>query len=508
MAQAPFPFRIVPPDAHNLELAENVHPARWTNPEPARRYNLVVIGAGTAGLVTAAGAAGLGAKVALVERNLMGGDCLNFGCVPSKALIRAARAAAEIRRARAMGIEAGVAAIDFARVMERMRRLRAELSRNDSAARFSGLGVDVFFGDARFAARDRVAVDGKTLVFRRAAIATGARPAAPPIAGLAEAGYLTNETVFSLTELPRRLAVIGGGPIGCELAQAFARFGAQVTILEAMPRILNREDSDAAELVRAALVRDGVEIAAGCGVARIEKRNGERLIEFIQDGAQRRLVADEILLGAGRLPNIDGMGLEAAGVEYDRQAGVRVNDRLQTSNPRIYAAGDVCTTARFTHMADAMARIVIRNALFFGRARASALAIPSCTYTDPEIAHVGIYESEAAARGIALRTFVRQFAEVDRAVLDGDTEGFARAHVLASNGRIAGATIAGRHASEMISEVAVAMSAGMTLGALAGVIHPYPTHAEALRHLGDAYNRARLTPSLKRLFERWFRLSR
>jgi pyruvate/2-oxoglutarate dehydrogenase complex dihydrolipoamide dehydrogenase (E3) component len=507
MAQAPLPFRIIPADAHNLALAENVHPARWINPEPAPRYNLVVVGAGTAGLVTAAGAAALGAKVALVERNLMGGDCLNFGCVPSKALIAASRAAAEIRRTDAMGVQAGTAAIDFARVMERMRRLRAELSRNDSAARFASLGVDVFFGDARFGARNRVMVDGRTLVFRRAAIATGARPAAPPIAGLAETGYLTNETVFSLTAMPRRLAVIGGGPIGCELAQAFARFGAQVTILEALPRILNREDADAAELVHAALIRDSVEIVTGCAIVRAERRGGEKSIEFTQDGSRRRLLADEILIGAGRAPNVDGMGLEAAGVEYD-QAGVRVNDRLQTSNPRIYAAGDVCTPAKFTHMADAMARIVIRNALFFGRARASALAIPSCTYTHPEIAHVGMYESEAEARGIRLHTFVRQFAEVDRAVLDGDTEGFAKALVLASNGRIAGATIVGRHASEMISEVAVAMSAGMKLGALADVIHPYPTHAEALRKLGDEYNRTRLTPSLKRTFERWFRLTR
>jgi pyruvate/2-oxoglutarate dehydrogenase complex dihydrolipoamide dehydrogenase (E3) component len=508
MAQAPLPSRIIPADAHNLELAKNVHPARWANPEPAPRYNLVVVGAGTAGLVTAAGAAGLGARVALIERNLMGGDCLNFGCVPSKALIRAARAAAEITTASAMGVAADPPAIDFARAMERLRRVRADLSRNDSAARFEGLGVDVFFGEACFVARDRIAVDGRVLLFRRAVIATGARPVAPPIAGLAEAGYLTNETIFSLTEMPRRLAIIGGGPIGCELAQAFARLGAQVTILEAMPRILNREDFDAAELVRGAIARDGAEIVTGCAIARVEKRGGEKLIEFTREGASRRIVADEILIGAGRAPNVEGIGLEAAGVEYDPQGGLRVDDRLRTTNPRIYAAGDVCTSARFTHMADAMARIAIRNALFLGRARASALAIPSCTYTDPEIAHIGIYESEAEARGVRLRTFTHQFAEVDRAVIDGDAEGFARVHVLASSGRIAGATIVGRHASEIISEVAVAMRAGMTLAALADVIHPYPTHAEALRKLGDAYNRARLTPSLKRIFERWFRLSR
>lgn len=508
MAQAPFPPRILPADAHDRELAENVHPPGWINPEPAGRYNLVVVGAGTAGLVTAAGAAGLGARVALIERDLMGGDCLNFGCVPSKALIRAARAAAEIERASAMGVNAGAPRVDFARVMERMRRVRAGLSRNDSAARLKSLGVDVFFGEGRFVARDRIAVDGRTLHFRRAAICTGARPAAPAIAGLAAAGYLTNETIFGLTTMPPRLAIIGGGAIGCEIAQAFARLGAHVTILEALPRILIREDPDAAELVRAALARDGVEIAAGCAIARVEERGGGKLIEFTSGGISREILADEILVGAGRVPNVEGIGLDAAGVEYDRQGGVRVNDRLRTTNSRIYAAGDVCAAARFTHTADAMARIVIRNALFFGRARASALAIPSCVYTDPEIAHIGLYETDARAQGIELRTFTHLFADVDRAVLDGDAEGFARVHVRASGGRIVGATVAGRHAGEMIPEIAVAMRAGMTLGALADVIHPYPTYSEALRKLGDAYNRARLTPALKRIFERWFRLSR
>jgi pyruvate/2-oxoglutarate dehydrogenase complex dihydrolipoamide dehydrogenase (E3) component len=351
-------------------------------------------------------------------------------------------------------------------------------------------------------------VDGVSLMFKCAAICTGARASAPPIPGLADAGYLTNETVFSLTEMPRRLAIIGGGPVGCELAQAFARLGASVTLLEALPRILNREDADAAEIVRAALARDGVEIFAGCAIGRVEKRGGEKLIEFATGGSSRRIAADEILVSAGRTPNVDGIGLEAAAVEYDPRSGVRVDHRLRTTNPRIYAAGDVCAAAMFTHAADAMARIVIRNALFFGRARASALAIPSCVYTDPEIAHVGVDETEADASGIRLRTFTIPFAEVDRAVLDGHAEGFARIHVRAASGRIAGATIVGNHASEMISEVAVAMRAGITLGALASVIHPYPTYAEALHKLGDAYNRARLTPLLKRVLERRFRLLR
>jgi pyruvate/2-oxoglutarate dehydrogenase complex dihydrolipoamide dehydrogenase (E3) component len=505
MAAAPFP--ITPPDLYNRRLAENARPAGWVNPEPAPRYNLVVVGAGTAGLVTAAGAAGLGAKVALVERHLMGGDCLNYGCVPSKALIRASRAAAEVGRATAMGVQASPVKVNFAKVMERMRQLRADLSRNDSASRFSSLGVDVFFGEARFSGPHSVEVGGKSLNFKRAVIATGSRAATLPIPGLKEAGYLTNETVFSLTELPPRLAVIGGGPIGCELAQALRRFGAEVSLLEVMPQILIREDRDAAERIQKAMVRDGVNIITGCKIMGIEKHGGEKLIHFEREGESGEICADEILLGVGRAPNVEGLGLEAAGVKYD-QNGIEVNDKLQTANPHIYAAGDICTAYKFTHMADAMARIVIRNALFLGRARASTLTIPWCTYTDPEIAHVGLYEHKAKSRGISVRTFVQELAEVDRAVLDGETDGFVKVHVLEGTARIVGATIVASHASEIISELVVAMTGKIGLGALASVTHPYPTQAEAIRKIGDAYNRTRLTPFVKRMFENWFTWTR
>jgi len=480
---------LAPPDPHNLRLTANVHPAGWVNLEPAPRYNLVVIGAGTAGLVTAAGAAGLGAKVALVERDFMGGDCLNFGCVPSKAMLRAARTAAEMRGAPRMGV--------------RMRRLRTQLSANDSAERFQRLGVDVFLGEARFAGPDSVEADGKTLRFKRAAITTGARAAELPIPGLKQAGYLTNETVFSLTELPRRLAVIGGGPLGCELAQAFRRFGAEVTILEAMPQILIREDRDAAVRVEAALVRDGVDVLTGCNITGIEKRAGEKLIRFERAGAPAELAFDETLVGVGRAPMVDGLNLEAAGVEYDRQNGVKVDDHLRTTNPRIFAAGDICTPYKFTHMADAMARIVIRNALFFGRRRASALTIPWCTYTDPEIAHVGLYEADARARGIRVATFVQELGAVDRAVLDGATEGFVKVHVYEGSDRIAGATVVASHASEIISQLTLAVTQRIGLGALAEMIYLYPTQAEAIKKVADAYNRTRLTPFLKRMFEKW-----
>jgi pyruvate/2-oxoglutarate dehydrogenase complex dihydrolipoamide dehydrogenase (E3) component len=495
--------RFASADEHDARLLANVHPAGWINPEPAARYNLVVIGAGTAGLVAAAGAAGLGARVALAERRLMGGDCLNFGCVPSKALIRASRVCGAITRAPEYGIAPAAAAhAEFGAVMERMRRLRAELSANDSATRFKSLGVDVFLSDARFVGRDAAEVGGKRLNFSRALVATGARPAAPPIPGLAESGFLTNETVFSLTELPRRLAVIGAGPIGCELAQALRRFGSQVWLLEALTQILPREDRDAAAIVERAIVSDGVELLTGCKVASVERGAAGRVVRVEHRGPPREIEVDEILVTAGRAPNVEELGLEAAGVEYDRKGGVRVDDYLQTSNPHIFAAGDVCSALQFTHLSDAHARIVIRNALFFGRDRASRLTIPWCIYTDPEIAHVGLSEGEAAARGVAIRTFAQKMSAVDRAVLDGETAGMAKIHVREGTDQIVGATIVAAHAGEIISELTLAIAAGIGLGRIAGVIHPYPTQAEAIKKIADAYNRTRLTPSRKRLLTR------
>lgn len=495
---------LAPLDEHNRTLLTNVHPEGWANPEPAARYNLVVIGAGTAGLVAAAGAAGLGARVALVERTLMGGDCLNFGCVPSKALIRAARACADAARAASYGVAAAAARADFGAVMARMRRLRAELSRNDSAARFKGLGVDVFLGEARFATPDTVEVGGKRLRFARALVATGARPTAPPIPGLAEAGFLSNETVFSLTGLPRRLAVIGAGPIGCELAQAFRRFGAQVWMLEALAQILPREDRDAAAIIERALLADGVELFTGCRVASVAKAATGCAVRFEHHGATHEVEVDAILVTAGRAPNVEGIGLEAAGVEYDRKTGIKVDDYLRTTNRRIYAAGDVCSALQFTHLADAHARLVLRNALFFGRARASRLVVPWCIYTDPEIAHVGLSEAEAASRGVAIWTFTQEMSAVDRAVLDGETDGLAKVHVAEGTDRIVGATLVARHAGETIGELTGAIVAGAGLGQLAEVIHPYPTQAEAIKKIADAYNRTRLTPTRKRLLERYF----
>src|SRR2546425_829626 len=408
--------KLVPTDEHNRTLLHNVHPPDWRNPQPAPRYNLVVIGAGTAGLVTAAGAAGLGARVALIERYLLGGDCLNVGCVPSKCVIRSSRVVGDVHDAARLGVPLRDGAEpDFGAVMERMRRLRARISHHDSAERFQHeLGVDIFLGDARFTGPDTVAVGGTALRFKRAVIATGARASHPPIRG------------------PRRV----------------------------------------------------IELPAG------------------------EVAVDEILVGAGRAPNVGGLGLEAVGVQYDPARGVLVNDRLQTTNPRIYAAGDVCMQHKFTHMADAAARIVIQNTLFLGRKKLSALHVPWCTYTDPEIAHVGMYERDAARQGIAVDTFVTPLSTVDRAIADGEEEGFVKVHVKKGTDRILGATIVARHAGEMLNELTLAMVGGLGLGTLANVIHPYPTQAEAIRKTADAYNRTRLTPTVKKAFQRWLAWTR
>jgi pyruvate/2-oxoglutarate dehydrogenase complex dihydrolipoamide dehydrogenase (E3) component len=501
---------VLPQDENNKTLVNNVHPPAWQNPDPAPMYNLVVVGAGTAGLVTAAGAAGLGAKVALIERHLIGGDCLNVGCVPSKGIIRAARAVHDVRTAGEFGVFSDAdPAVDFGKAMERMRRIRAGISFHDSAERFSReLGVDVFIGQGRFAGPGSIEVEGKPLSFKKAAVCTGARAAAPPIPGIEETGYLTNETIFWLTDLPKRLVVIGGGPIGCELAQAFARMGSKVTIMETVGHVLSREDADAAEVVQNALLRDGVTLCLNAKVLSTFKRGTEKVMSVEQEGKRLELIADEILVGIGRAPNVDGLGLESAGIDYDKRLGVKVDDMLRTTNPRVYAAGDICFPYKFTHTADALARILIANALFKARQKTSALVVPWCTYTDPEVAHVGMYEKDAKAKGIDVFTLTVPLSDVDRALLDGEAEGFARVHLKKGTDKILGATIVARHAGEMINELSLAMTAGLGLSAIGRTIHPYPTQAEAIKKLADAYTRTRLTPFVKKLFTAWLKWQR
>lgn len=495
-------------DASDIELDRHVAPADWVNPTPRGRYHLVVIGGGPAGLVAAAGAAGLGAKVALIERHRLGGDCLNYGCVPSKALLKSARIAAIVRDAGDFGVQVPAGArVDFGAVMERMRRLRTSLAPHDSAERFRGLGVDVFFGAGCFTGPDTIDVGGQSLRFRRALIATGGRAAIPDILGLAEAGFVTNETVFSLATLPRRLFVLGVGPIGCELAQAFARFGSQVTLIASHANVLPKEDAEAARIVEASLRRDGVEIITQARVVEVARRGDERhvTIERRADmpGLENR-ATDELLVAVGRTPNVDGLGLDVAGVAFDSRMGVRVDDHFRTTNRRVFAAGDVCSRFQFTHAADAMSRIVLQNALFPGRGKGSSLVIPRCTYTDPEVAVVGLTETEARERGLAVEVLVEELSHNDRAVVDGETSGFAKVLLQRGTDRILGATIVAANAGDMLNEITLAMTAKLGLSSLAKTIHPYPTQAEVIKRLADQAQRRRLTPFVKRLFERWF----
>jgi len=490
-------------DPHDKLLIENCRAPGRVNPTPAEKYNLVVIGGGTAGLVSAAGAAGLGAKVALIERNLLGGDCLNVGCVPSKGVIRAARAGYEANNGAEFGVRLSCEPkVAFTVAMERMRRLRAGISYHDSVDRFTKLGVDVFIGNGRFVSPSAIEVDGKRLEFGRAVIATGARAAEPPIAGLKETDFYTNESIFALTELPRRLAVIGAGPIGCELAQCFRRFGSEVTLLTDGAEILPKEDRDAAAIVHHQIEKDGVRIISGAKVQRAERKNGAKSVYLRFDDRPCEITCDAILVAVGRTPNLENLGLEAAGVGYSVR-GVDVDAGLRTSNSRVFAAGDICSRYKFTHAADAMARIVIANALFLARRKVTDLVIPWCTYTDPEIAHVGHYEKDAKVAGYDVATLTQSLSEVDRAILDGETDGFGRVHYDKKTGKILGGTIVARHAGEMIGELTLAMVAKQSVGVLSSTIHAYPTQAEVLRKIGDAYMRTKLTPTVKKIFEKW-----
>ncbi|HBQ98126.1 MULTISPECIES: mercuric reductase [unclassified Roseofilum] len=508
-------LNLSPIDRYNQQLIDRVHPQDWVNPTPAAQYDLVVIGAGTAGLVVAAGAAGLdvGLKVALVEKNLMGGDCLNVGCVPSKCVIRSSRVVEDIRNAPNFGIHPSEEInINFAQVMERMRKIRAGISHDDSAKRFQSLGVDVFLGEGQFTSNSTLEVAGKTLPFKKAVIATGARAVRPKIEGLEEVGFLTNETVFNLTECPKRLAVIGGGPIGCELAQSFHRLGARVVLFHNKGHLLDREDPDAAEIIQEQFKQEGIQLILESQIQRVESTPEGKVIYVSSQGKQEPypVVVDEILAGAGRAPNVEGLNLEGVGVDYDRK-GVKVNDYLQTTNPKIYAAGDICMNWKFTHAADAAARIVIKNTLFspfgLGKSKLSDLIMPWATYTDPEIAHVGLYEWEAQERGIEIETIKVLMSSVHRAIADGETEGFVKIHYLQGSDKIVGATIVARHAGDMISEVTTAIAGKIGLSQLSSTIHPYPTQAEAIKKAADAYKRTLLTPKTKKFLSFLTKLS-
>ena len=492
------------------------------------KFNLIVIGGGSAGLMTAAGAAGLGARVALIEQGKMGGDCLNYGCVPSKALLRCAKEAAA-RRAGRFGFPAGEPEVDWAGVSRWVQGAIADIAPHDSVERFQTLGVEVVAGRGRLASRKAVEVEmtgggALTLQGRSVVVATGSSPAVPPVPGLAEAGYLTNETVFDLPSLPGRMLVMGGGPIGVELAQAFARLGSQVTLVEMLPRILSREDADAAAVVAQSLEADGVRVLTGQQVVRMEpgEVGGEKRVvcKAVQetessggeDGSSSRgensseafpeetIPVDQILVAVGRRPNLDGLGLEEAGVVL-KDGHIKVDSFMRTSAMSVYACGDVAGPYAFTHMAGQQARVVIQNSLLPFKARMDYRVVPWCTFTDPELARVGLSEEEAAAEGKAVRVIKVPFEGIDRAVCDGAREGFLKILTPPKRDVILGATLVGAHAGELLHEVVLAMQARLRLRDLAKTVHIYPTLAEIFRRAGDEARKESFTPTMQRLFK-------
>ncbi|HEY9827945.1 MAG TPA: mercuric reductase [Stenomitos sp.] len=505
---------VQPMDEFNQTLVSAVHPSDWINPTPADCYDLVVIGAGTAGLVSAAGAAGLqlGLRVALIEKHLMGGDCLNVGCVPSKCIIRSAKLVGELQRGQSLGIDvANPVQVDFAAAMARMRQVRAGISHHDSAQRFRDLGIDVFFGTGSFCDRQTIAVAGQRLRFKKAVIATGARAAHPNIPGLQEVGYLTNETLFSLTTRPQRLAVIGGGPIGCELAQAFRRLGSEVVMLHRGERLLPKGDPEAAALIASVFQQEGIQLEFDAHLERVEATVAGKRLHYRCNGNLQSVTVDEILVGVGRAPNVEGMNLEAAGITYDPTHGICVNDFLQTTNSRVYGAGDICMDWKFTHAADAAARLILKNMFFspfgLGRLRLSQLVMPSVTFTDPEIAQVGLTATAAAQQGTAIRTITIPLDQVDRAIIDDEALGFVQIHHSPGSDQILGATVVARHGGEILTQLTAAMVGKVGLNKLSGVIHPYPTQSEGIKKAADAYRRALLTPRTRALLRVLTKLS-
>jgi pyruvate/2-oxoglutarate dehydrogenase complex dihydrolipoamide dehydrogenase (E3) component len=475
----------------------------------AVEYDLVIIGGGSGGLVVASAAAQLKAKVALVERHRLGGDCLWFGCVPSKSLIRASRAAYQVKNASSFGINCENIEIDFAKASAHVRGAIGTIEPHDSPARFESLGVEVIFGSGQFIDRHTFEVSGRELRARAFVIATGSRPKIPQIPGLSEAGYLTNERVFELQERPESLAVIGAGPIGCELGQAFSRLGSQVTIIGSREQILPKEDPEAAAVVRQQLESEGIGIFTGVRADRVENRveiaGGKKVI----CAGSLRLAVDEILVAAGRVPNLESLNLEAAGVIV-AEKGIAVNKKLQTANPRIYACGDVIGGYQFTHAASYEASVVLKNALFLPVSEVNYRVMPWCTFTEPELARVGITEKEAREKyGEDVWVLKQEFAGVDRAVAEGATEGFAKI-VVRGSGEILGAHLVGASAGELIHEVVMAMAHKLPVSALTGITHIYPTLAEvnskaALLLTKQKYaNNRRLQGFLERFF-RWRR---
>jgi len=462
-------------------------------------YDLIAIGGGTGGLVAAAGAAYLGMNPAIVERHALGGDCLWTGCVPSKALIASARLARQMDRAAGLGLVPNGARHDFRAVMERMRAARATVAHHDDPERFRRMGVGVHFGSARFLDPNTVEVAGVgTLRSKRFVVATGAVPAIPPIPGLADAGYWTYETVFDENELPGSIAILGGGPIGVEFAQVFARLGSKVTIVEMMPSILVREDPDAAAFMHGLLEAEGIGIRTGASVNRVDTGNGRAVVETDDGG---RIEVDRIFVATGRRPCTDGMDLEAAGIETERGAVV-VDRHLRTTSKTAWGVGDVAGALQFTHVAEQMAKVALRNSVLPAKTKIRYDSVPRVTYTDPEVGHVGVSEAEAAAAGGT--TYRYAMDDLDRAIVDGSAVGFVKISA-DRKGKVIGATIVAHGAGDLLMPLVLAKQHGLSLSQINGTIYPYPTMVEGVKRASGEYMRSRLDTASGRALKRVIR---
>ena len=470
--------------------------------------NLIVIGAGSAGLVAAYIAAAVNARVTLIEKHRMGGDCLNTGCVPSKALIKSARVAALIRRAGEFGIKAAPPEVDFRLVMGRVRAVIDQIKPHDSVERYKGLGVECIQGEARITSPWTVAVNGLTLSARSLIIATGAGPFIPPIPGLAEIDYLSSDNLWRLDTLPKRLLVLGGGPIGCELAQAFQRLGSRVTQVEREARLLGREDPEIARLVQRRFAEEGVDIRAGHRAREVIQKDGRQRLVCEHNGQSVEIEFDRILCAVGRAPNSAGFGLEELGVKLNPDRTIRVNEKLQTSIPNIYACGDVAGPYQFTHTAAHQAWYAAVNALFgrFKRFKADYTVIPWATFTDPEVARVGLNEQDARREGIRYEVTHYGLDELDRAITEGEARGVVKVLTAPGRDKILGATIVGEHAGELITEYINAMRQGFGMNKILGTIHIYPTLSEANKFAAGAWKQAhapRFALALLKKYHRW-----
>lgn len=457
-------------------------------------YDIIVIGGGSAGLTVASGSQKFGLKVALIDKEKLGGDCLNYGCVPSKTLIQSAKVVSLIRRAKEFGLNETPVSFDFANVMSHVHDVINKIGENDDPERFKKMGMDVIFGEPKFLSPMELEINGRKIKGKKFVITTGSRSFAPPIEGLKETGFITHVEAFHLKALPQSLIIIGGGPIGIEFCQAFARFGSDVTVIEMMDRVLSKEDEDISKALEEILTKDGVKLYTRTKAKRVFTENGKKSVLCERNGQEITFRVDEILVAIGRTPNVEGLNLEAAGVEYNKK-GIVVNDRLQTTAKNIWACGDVVGHYLFTHTAEYQAGIVVRNALFRLPAKVDYSVVPWTTFTDPEVAHIGMTEAEAKEKGIKYSVYKHHYSDVDRAVTEVEGLGFIKIITTGWKGRIIGAHIIGPNAGELIHELVIAIKSGLTVKDISSTIHVYPTLALGTRQTTDLYFREKLYSS-------------